>query len=119
MLQIYPEHRALVLGESPPLQEADFFTDLGKRCFAFLVNAERNGGFDPVLLDSEFTADEVGRFTKMRVTRMGLGDNGKEVFLDCAAKLRALTKEGNGLSDGVTLDDLQSMIMAKRNNQDS
>jgi DNA primase len=119
MLQIYPEHRALFLTESPPLQEADFTTELGKRCFSFIINAERNGGFDPVLLDSEFSSDEVGRFTKMRVTRMGLGDNGKDVFLECAAKLRSLTQEGNGLSEKGTVDDLESLLHAYRNKQDT
>ena len=119
MLQIYPEHRALLLGENPVLREADFFTELGKRCFSFILEAEQNGGFDPVLLDSEFTADEVGRFTKMRVTRMSLGDNGKEVFLDCASNLRELTRRGTGLGEDMTVNDLESLIESLRKNQDS
>ena len=44
LLQLYPEYRALLHKEPELLREEDFFTELGKRIFRFICQAEGEGG---------------------------------------------------------------------------
>ena len=115
LLQLYPEYRKRIVGGNAVLSEEDFFTDLGKRCFRFLAESEEGGGFDPAMLDSVFTADEVGRITRMRVARMDLTDNGEGVFKECVDTLKKTTQKERGKASPMTKNDLEAFINQLRN----
>ena len=71
-------------------------------------------GFYTEMLDGEFSADEVGRITKMRVARMSLSDNGDAVFDECVKALKDAAldeKNKNGLT---TMADLDALLKKKR-----
>ncbi len=92
LLLLYPEHRSYTFAEQL-LTEDDFFTDLGRRVFCYLRDAEAEDGFNESLMSADFTPEEMGRVARMRVGRMQLTDNGREVLLDAIQTLRQLVKE--------------------------
>ncbi len=114
LLQLYPEHRALAFSDKPLLSEDDFKTELGRRIFFFIRQGEEGEGFFPELLDSEFTPDEVGRITKMRVSRMQLSENGKDVFLDAVRWLKEAVSAEKNKDEPLSLTDLESLLKKKR-----
>jgi len=114
LLQIYPEHRAAAFASPPMLTEEDFKTEFGKRVFSFIRTSEENGGFYAEMLDSEFTPDEVGRITKMRVSRMQLSDNGKAVFEDALRMLKDAANEERLQSEPLSADALLELLKRKR-----
>lgn len=86
MIMTYPE----LLKNEPDgkaLCEADFYTDLGKRLFTFICNAEKDNSFNIGLLSSEFTMDEVSRAVKMQTARRDL-TNDKDTFVTYVLSLR-------------------------------
>ena len=115
LLQLYPEHRAKAFGEPPLLTLDDFKTDLGKRVFSFISDGEKNGGFAPELLDSEFSPDEVGRITKMRVSRMQLNENGSAAFSEAVDALKNALEAERAKEGPLSLSDLEKLLMKKRN----
>lgn len=117
LLQLYPDYRKRLLGESPLLTEADFFTELGKRVFRFILNAESEGGFTTDRLDEVFTADEVGRITKMRVARMQLSLNDEAVFTDCVESLKLAVTEEREKGSAGTVSDFLGFLEKKREEQ--
>ena len=40
-------------------------------------------------INDTFTSDEVGRITKMKISRMQLSDNGEQVLRDCIQNLKS------------------------------
>jgi len=114
LLQLYPEHRKRAFANPPMLVDDDFKTELGRRIFVFIRQAEEGEGFYTEMLDGEFSADEVGRITKMRVARMSLSDNGDAVFDECVKALKDAAldeKNKNGLT---TMADLDALLKKKR-----
>ena len=57
------------------------------------------------MLSEDFTQDEVSRAAKMMSDRKGLS-NSKEVFTDCAVKLREMTEKLKEKQDGADLRDI-------------
>ena len=113
MLLLYPEHRKAVF-EGGLLTDADFFTELGKRVFAYakmLYSPEE--GFIPDV-NEIFSADEVGRITKMKIARMNLTQNDSSVLTDLIAQLKTSMQKHNAQKIS-TLDDLNAMISSMRN----
>lgn len=119
LLQLYPAYRTKLLGDEPLLTEEDFFTDLGKRVFLFILQREKEGGFSADMLDEAFTEDEVGRITKMRVARMQLSLNDEGVFLECVDSLKAAVAEERRKKDdgGGSVDDFLSFLEKRREEQ--
>ena len=117
LLQLYPEHRAKVLGENPLLTDEDFKTELGRRVFFFIRDGEKNGGFATELLDSEFTPDEVGRITKMRVARMQLKENGDVAFAEAVEALKNAQSAEKAKQGPMSLTDLEALLTKKRNEE--
>ncbi len=115
LLQLYPEHRKKAFGTPPLLTDDDFKTELGKRVFAFIRRAEEETGFFTEMLDAEFSPDEVGRITKMRVARMTLTDNGDTVFDECVNTLKAAADEEKNKAGLSSLADLDALLKKKRN----
>ena len=112
MMILYPEHRKKAFDENL-LSREDFFTDLGKRIFDFLLERYK---IDDNITDfnESFRDDEVGRIVKMKRARMELESNGTEVFLDAIAGLKkAMSK--NMMKKNDSIEALSEFLNKKRN----
>ena len=119
LLLLYPNHRVLAMRDDVHLTEDDFFTAFGKRVFAFVAE---NGGaptLDSTLMNERFSPEEIGRITELKIKRMDLTENGDTALLESVAALRAAVRRQQELSTGVTtLSDLETLIRAKRENDE-
>lgn len=112
MLLLYPEHRKKVFDKSL-LSAEDFLTDLNKRIFEYLKNAYFNADDSHTDIDEKFNADEVGRITKMKISRMALSDNGEQVLIDTINSLkRAVGKKISQQTN--TYEGLNRLLENKR-----
>ena len=87
LLLLYPEHRRKIF-DNNLLAPEDFFTDLGKRIFNYISDVHSVSDDISSGLNDRFTADEVGRIQKMKLSRMDLDSNGEEVLLDAIESLK-------------------------------
>ena len=67
---------------------------------------------DPAMLAGEFTPDEIGRITKMRIDRENLSNNTYRVFQESIAVLQQEKERSD--ADVGTVSELQALINAKR-----
>ena len=112
LLLLYPEHRKRVFEENT-VSEEDFYTALGKRIFAYLKDAYFNKGDSHVDMNEEFSEDEVGRITRMKISRMSLTENGYEVLCDTIGNLkRSVGKKTFG--ENATFEALNNLLKNKR-----
>ena len=110
---LYPEHRKQVF-EKNLLNSDDFITTLNKRIFEYLSCAYKNGDENFISMNDEFTPDEMGRISKMKITRMQLSSNDDDVLLEAIETLRkSLDKKSAKKTD--TIDKLNAILMKKRN----
>ena len=58
----------------------DFYTELNKRIFEYLRRGYFEQGDSFADLNEVFSSDEVGRITKMKISRMSLSENGGDVL---------------------------------------
>lgn len=117
LLQLYPAFRKKITSEMPVLTEDDFVTSLGKKAFCYIKQAEVHGGFSLDMLDEAFTADEVGRLTRMRVNRMQLTDNSDAVLAECIEALKAAAASEKDKENGQSLAGLDDFLKKKRGSQ--
>ncbi len=110
----YPEHRKKVFTESL-LTEDDFFTEFNRRVFTFLKENYTAAEFSTADMNEIFTPEEVGRITKMRLSRIDNLDNGTEILLECIASLKeAMRKKTAETVDTPSgLSDLISTLRKK------
>jgi hypothetical protein len=115
LLSLFENHRKKVF-EGKLLSENDFFTELNRRIFIYLRDCY-NEGIAPNL-DENFSPEEVGRITKMKLARMDLTENGDAVLADAIASLKSSMqkKSAEGTS---TMDALSSLIERMRNSTDN
>ena len=112
LLLLYPEHRKFVF-EGDILTEDDFFTALGKRIFEYLKTAYGEGDDSYVGIGEVFNEDEVGRITRMKISRMQLTDNGREVLTSAIAALKkSVDKKASQKTN--TYEGLNQLLMRKR-----
>ena len=111
LLLLYPEHRKRVADERL-LSEEDFFTDLGKRVFGYTMKLDEEG--EAVDINLLFTPEEVGRITKMKLSRMKLTDNGDVEFLESVRKLKASMNK-KSMGDLRSVGDLEKFLNSMRN----
>ena len=111
LLLLYPEHRKTVF-EGARLTEADFFTDFNKKVFSYIESSYHR---DDTMLDMNdaFTSDEVGRITKMKISRMQLTDNGADVLESCIQNLKSSIDKKKSEKTN-TYEGLQALINKKR-----
>jgi len=111
LLLLYSEHRKKVVDNSV-IAEDDFFTEFGKRVFRYAMSLENEGqGEDINLL---FTPEEVGRITKMKLSRMKLTENGDGAFCESVEMLKkSITKKQVGNINSIS--DLDSFLKSIRN----
>lgn len=105
----------LAAAMKPPLSltDKDFFTEFGKKVFAYLRDSVGQENTPPP--DAVFTPDEVGRMTRMRVQRMQLQENGETVLRQSVDTLRTLLLEEQAQSGGMTRDALSALIDRRKN----
>ena len=111
LLLLYPEHRKTVF-EGERLTADDFFTDFNKKVFSYIESSYHR---DDSMLDMNdaFTSDEVGRITKMKISRMQLTDNGAEVLESCIQNLKSSINKKKSEKTN-TYEGLQALLNKKR-----
>ncbi len=119
MILLHPELLSDKVKPKVELSVDDFFSEFGKRVFGYvLAQSQAEADTDSENINEIFSADEVGRITKMKVSRMLLTDNSTEVFRESVAALKK-AKTANTAKAGVTsMADLQAIIMQKKNNSE-
>ncbi len=111
MLLLYPEHRKAVAGQGVALTAEDFFTDLGKRAFAAIMEMEQSeSGFVFSALGEHFNPDEMGRLVRMSRDREELQTNDGAVLAAAAAALRRSREKREARDSG----DVQSELARRR-----
>ncbi len=111
LLLVYPEHRKAVF-ENSLLTEEDFFTDFNKKVFSYIKSSY--GGDDSMTdINDVFTSDEVGRITKMKISRMQLTDNGPKVLDDCIQNLKSSVDKKKTEKTN-TYEDLKALLEKKK-----
>ncbi|MBR2325403.1 MAG: DNA primase [Clostridia bacterium] len=115
LLSLFENHQKKVF-EGKLLTENDFYTDLNRRIFIYLRDCYESG-IAPNL-DENFSTEEVGRVTKMKLARMDLTENGDAVLEEAIASLKSSMqkKSAEGTS---TMDALTSLIERMRNSTDN
>ena len=115
LLSLFENHQKKVF-EGKLLTENDFYTDLNRRIFIYLRDCYESG-IAPNL-DENFSIEEVGRVTKMKLARMDLTENGDAVLEEAIASLKSSMqkKSAEGTS---TMDALTSLIERMRNSTDN
>ncbi len=95
------------------VEEDDFFTAFNKRVFNSISQVMKDeGNLDIAVLGAEYTPDEMGRITGMRVARATLENNSTEVFDENVRVLRKNTGKLTRVDTG-GIDDILSIIKSK------
>lgn len=105
ILLLYPEYISEEI-DTEPLKEGDFFTDLGRRLFAFIKKKRELDGFSIGALSEEFSNDEVSRAVSMQTARRDLS-NDAEAYKNYCVSLRNETSKKSSMS-------LEDLIFKKR-----
>jgi len=111
LLLLFAEHRKMVFANDL-LSENDFFTELNKRIFKYVKESYEN---DDVFSDLNeiFTPEEVGRITKIKLSRMNLANNGDDVLTESINALKSSMQKKNA-EKTVSADDLTKFINSLR-----
>ncbi len=114
LLLLYPEHRKQVF-EGGLLDPDDFITDLNKRVFEYLKKSYTESDDTHTDINECFTEDEVGRITKMKISRMQLTDNGNDVLLAVISSLQNSVRKKTAEKTN-TYEGLNALLSRKRSN---
>ena len=114
LMLLFPNHRKKVFTDQ--LLSADnFMTDLNKRIFEYIERAYKEGDDQLITINQEFTAEEIGRISRMKIRRMELSSNDDEVLYECIDNLkRSVDKKTSETAD--TIDKLNAILSRKREN---
>lgn len=118
MLFVYPEYRKYCKTDAPLLREEDFFTAFGQRVFRYILSLDEKSNAEGENINEVFTPDEVGRITKMKIGRMLLSENGREVFEESVAALKKAVSAQKAKESGNSFDALRKLISEKAGNTD-
>ena len=112
LLLLFPDHRKKVFDEEL-LTEENFMTDLNRRIFAYIKRAYNDGDENLIAINDEFTQDEIGRISRMKIRRMELSSNDDSVLLECIDNLKkSVDKKTSEKTD--TIDKLNEILSKKR-----
>ena len=112
LLLLFPDHRKKVFDEEL-LTEENFMTDLNRRIFAYIKRAYNDGDENLIAINDEFTQDEIGRISRMKIRRMELSSNDDSVLLECIDNLKkSVDKKNSEKTD--TIDKLNEILSKKR-----
>ena len=115
LLVLFENHRKKVF-DGGLLSEEDFFTELNRRIFVYLRDCYQSGTAPN--LDENFSPEEVGRITKMKISRMNLTENGDAVLEEAIASLKSSMQKKNA-EGASTMDALASLIDRMRKTTDN
>ena len=114
LLLLFPNHRQKVFTEQL-LSEEDFMTELNRRVFKSIERAFAEGDEHLVAMNDEFTQEEIGRISRMKIRRMELSSNDDTVLYECIENLRkSIDKKTSENTD--TIDKLNEILSKKRTN---
>ena len=112
LLLLFPDHRKKIFTEEL-LTEENFMTDLNKRIFSYVKRAYNDGDEHFIAMNEEFTQDEIGRISRMKIRRMELSSNDDSVLLECIDNLKkSVDKKTSEKTD--TIDKLNEILSKKR-----
>ena len=95
------------------LSEEDFMTDLNRRIFSYIKRAYEEGDDNLIAINDEFTQDEMGRISRMKIRRMELSSNDESVLNECIDNLKkSVDKKISEKTD--TIDKLNEILSKKR-----
>ena len=112
LLLLFPEHRKKVFS-TDMLSDADFVTDLNKRIFAYLKRAYSEGDDNLVTINDEFTQDEIGRISKIKIMRMELASSDLKILEESIEMLRRSIDKKEAKETN-TIDKLNEILGKKR-----
>ena len=112
LLLVYPEHRKSVF-DNQRLTTEDFFTEFNKKVFTYVKSCYESGDDSMMSINDTFTSDEVGRITKMKISRMQLSDNGEQVLDDCIQNLKN-SVEKKKTEKTNTIEGLKALLDKKK-----
>ena len=114
LMMKYPEYAEMVRSGSVSITADCMRTDLGKRLFEAILSS--GGDFSVDSLNETFTPEEMGRITRMIISRENL-TNDEAVFRDCAERLASSERKsplnGSGNTDA-TIDEISAILRKKR-----
>ena len=114
ILQIFPEYLKEET-DGAPLTGDDFMTEFHRRVYEAIAAAyTESGKFDLALLGETFSADEIGRITKMHVARAQLADNSPEVYRENVRTLRREAQRTRLHTSEDTVGSILDIINAKK-----
>jgi DNA primase len=112
LLLLFPDHRKKIFSEEL-LTEENFMTDFNKRIFSYIKRAYNEGDEHLIAMNDEFTQDEMGRISRMKIRRMELSSNDDIVLLECIDNLKkSVDKKTSEKTD--TIDKLNEILSKKR-----
>lgn len=115
LLMLYPEHRRQITSGSIALCEQDFFSGLGKRAFARVMQMEtEEGGFNYSLLGEDFAPDEMGRLQSMLQRRRALSENGTAVLRASVETLKEQKQKSDSRESGDAMESIKHLLDAKK-----
>ena len=114
LILLFKDHRKTVF-ENNLLTEDSFLTNLNKRIFIFIKSCYDAGVEELNDLNESFTPEEIGRITKMKISRMQLDENGDSVLTEAIDSLHSsrAKKENEKIS---SLNELDKLINSIREN---
>lgn len=112
LMLLFPNHRKRIFAEEL-LSADDFITDLNKRIFLYIKKAYEDGDEHFITINDEFTPDEIGRISRMKIRRMELSSNDDQVLIECIDNLKkSVDKKISEKTD--TIDKLNELLFKKR-----
>ena len=116
LLLLYPEHCRKVFSENL-INESDFYTEFNRKVFDFIKRTHFSPEKDSLPdLNGEFSPEEIGRITKMKISRMELTDNGSAVLEESILLLKKSLNQKLATSTG-NIDQLNNLINSIRNKE--
>jgi DNA primase len=117
LLMLYPEHRKMITTGTISLGEDDFFSGLGKRAFARIMQMEAEGGFNYSFLGEDFSPDEMGRLQSMLQRRRALAENGTAVLRASVQTLKQQKQRSDSKESGDAMESIKQLLDAKKKKQ--
>ncbi len=112
LMLLFEDHRKKVFNNSL-LSEDDFITELNKRIFIYIKRSFEDGDDNFTSMNDEFTQDEIGRISRMKIRRMELSSNDENVLEECINNLKkSVDKKISEKTD--TIDKLNEILSKKR-----
>ena len=117
LLLMYEEHRVAVAKGVVELTENDFFSEFSRRAFVKIMELQNSdGGYLFSLLGESFSADEMGRLTRLEIARRSLTENGTNVLRTSIEALRT-EKARISAKRADPISGIEQLLAAKRKKQ--